>query len=95
MYSKVYWIDCEPDQAENLMAHYDSVVTPAFKAIEHHAGHQMIEVADAKWLLISNYHSKTVADSAGGLVQDLVKPMTEKFGMRLDVITQGEVIRSN
>jgi hypothetical protein len=32
MYSKVYWIGCDPDKAPNLMEHYDSVLTPAIQS---------------------------------------------------------------
>jgi hypothetical protein len=34
MYSKVYWIGCDPDKAPNLMEHYDSVLTPAIQSSE-------------------------------------------------------------
>ncbi|MFT5046973.1 MAG: hypothetical protein ACI8UP_003956 [Porticoccaceae bacterium] len=94
MYSKVYWIGSDPEQAEKVMEHYDSVLTPAIQSSEYHAGHHMIETDSGKWLLISNYHNKEAADAAAPLVQDIVKPMVEKFGMTLDVITQGDVVRS-
>jgi hypothetical protein len=94
MYTKVYWIGTNPDQAEKMMEHYDSVMTPAITASEYHAGHQMLETDGGKWLLISNYHDKASADAAGPLVQELVKPMVEQFGMTLENITEGEVIRS-
>ena len=94
MYSKVYWISCDPDKTEKLLAHYDSVLTPAIKNSEHHAGHHMIETGDGKWLLISNYHNAAGAEAAVPLVQELVKPMIEQYGMTLDVLTQGEVARS-
>jgi hypothetical protein len=38
MYSKVYWIGCDPDKAPNLMEHYDSVLTPAIQSSEYHVG---------------------------------------------------------
>jgi hypothetical protein len=91
MYSKVYWIGCDPAQADNLMKHYDSVVIPAIKSSENHAGHHLIETGSGKWLLVSNYHDKAASEAAVPLVQELVKSMTEQFGMTLEVITQGEV----
>jgi hypothetical protein len=94
MYAKVYWIGCDPAQADNLMEHYDSVMTPAIQSSEHHAGHHMIEAGSGKWLLVSNYHDKAAAEAAIPLVQELVKPMAEQYGMTLDIITQGEVARS-
>lgn len=94
MYSKIYWIGCDPTQADNLMEHYDSVLTPAIKSSEYHAGHHMVEAGSGRWLLVSNYHDKAAAEAATPLVQELVKPMVEQFGMTLDVITQGEVARS-
>lgn len=94
MYSKVYWVGCDPTQADNLMEHYDSVMTPAIKSSKHHLGHHMVEAGRGKWLLVSNYHDKAGADAAIPLVQELVKPMVELFGMTLDPITQGEVARS-
>lgn len=94
MYSKVYWIGCDPTQADNMMEHYDSIMTPAIKSSEYHAGHHMIEAGNGKWLLVSNYHDQAAAEAAGPLVQELVKPMVEQFGMTLEAITEGEVIRS-
>ena len=47
-----------------------------------------------KWLLVSNYHDKAGAEAALPLVQELVKPMVEQFGMTLEVITEGKVARS-
>lgn len=94
MYSKVYWITCDPTHTDSLMAHYDSVITPAIKASEKHVGHHMIQTSDAKWLLISNYTSKDAAEAAAPMVQELVKPMIEQFGMALDTLTEGEVARS-
>jgi hypothetical protein len=84
MYSKVYWIGCDPDKAPNLMEHYDSVLTPAIQSSEYHVG----------WLLVSNYHDKAGADAAVPMVQELVKPMVEQYGMTLEVITEGKVARS-
>jgi hypothetical protein len=94
MYAKVYWIGCDPVQADSMMEHYDSVMTPAIHSSEHHVGHHLIEAGSGKWLLVSNYHNKAAAEAAVPMVQDLVKPMVEKFGVTLDVITQGEVARS-
>ncbi len=94
MYSKIYWIGCDPQQTEKMMEHYDSVLTPAIRSSEHHVGHQMIDSGDGKWLLVSNYHSEAGAAASVPMVQELVKPMMEKFGMTLEPITQGEVVRS-
>jgi hypothetical protein len=41
MYSKVYWIGCDPDKAPNLMEHYDSVLTPAIQSSEYHVGQKV------------------------------------------------------
>jgi hypothetical protein len=54
----------------------------------------LIEAGSGKWLLVSNYHDKAAAEAAVPLVQELIKPMTEQFGMTLEVITQGEVTLS-
>ena len=94
MYSKVYWIGCDPAQADNLMEHYNSVVIPAVKSSEYHVGHHMIEAGSGKWLLVSNYHDKAASEAAVPLVQELVKPMVEQFGVTLEVITQGDVTLS-
>lgn len=94
MYSKVYRVTCSPGQGDALMAHYDSAITPAIRESEKHAGHHMIQTNDTKWLLVSNYISKDAAESAVPMVQDLVKPMIEQYGMDLEVITEGEVTRS-
>jgi hypothetical protein len=75
------------------MEHYDSVLTPAIQSSEYHVGHHMVEAGSGKWLLVSNYHEKAGADAAVPMVE-LVKPMVEQFGMTLEVITEGEVVRS-
>ena len=94
MYAKTYWIGCNPNNAAKLLEHYDSVLTPAIQSSEFHAGHQMIEAGTDKWLLVSTYHDKAAAEAAVSLVQELLKPMTEQFGMTIDVIAEGEVARS-
>ena len=94
MYSKIYRITCDLGKAEGLMAHYDSVLTPAINNSEHHAGHQMIEIEAVEWLLISNYHSKRAAEASVAMVGGLVKPMVEQFGMTLELINEGEVVRT-
>ena len=94
MHSKVYWISCSPGQSEALLEYYDAVIVPAVKASEHHVGHHMVQSEDEKWLLVSNYNSKEAAEAAVPMVQELVKPMIENQGMTLDVITEGEVVRS-
>lgn len=94
MYSKVYWITCTPGHSEAMLEHYDSVVVPAIKASEKHIGHHMVQIEDSKWLLVSNYVSQEAAEAAIPMVQELVKPMIENQGMTLEVITEGEAIRS-
>ena len=94
MYSKVYWIGCNPGKAEAMMAHYDDVIVPAVKASEHHVGHHMLGAGENKWLLVSNYVSQQAAEAAVPMVQALVKPMAEEHGMTLEVITEGEVTHS-
>ena len=54
----------------------------------------MVATGADKWLLVSTYHDKAAADGAVSLVQELVKPMVEQFGLTLDVIAEGEVTRS-
>jgi sarcosine oxidase gamma subunit len=94
MYAKVYRLGCNPDNAAKMLDHYDAVMTPAIQSSEFHAGHQMVEAGPDKWLLVSTYHNKAAAEAAASLVQELVKPMVEQFGLTLDVITEGEVVRS-
>ena len=94
MYSKVYWIGCDPAQTNNLLEHYDTVLTPAIKSSEYHAGHHMVEAGSGRWILVSNYHDKAGAEAAVPMVQELVKPMVQQFGMTLEVIAEGEVARS-
>jgi hypothetical protein len=52
MYSKVYWIGCDPDKAPNLMEHYDSVLTPAIQSSEYHVGrpYQWFKNWLSRWL---------------------------------------------
>lgn len=94
MYSKVYWITCDPGKSAALLDHYDTETTKAVQESAYHVGHQMIEVEQGKWLLISNYKSAQAAQDALPLVQALVAPMTEKFGMNLEVIGEGETQRT-
>ncbi len=94
MYSKVYWIGCNPGHAEAMMAHYDETIVPAIKASDKHVGHHMLQAGENKWLLVSNYNDAAAAEAAVGMVQELVKPMMESFGMTLEVITEGEVTHS-
>jgi len=94
MYSKVYWISCNPGQAEAMMADYSDRIVPAIKASERHHGHHMLEADDNRWLLVSNYVDAAAAEAAKPMVQELIKPMVENFGMTLEVITEGEVTHS-
>lgn len=94
MYAKVYLLACDRDKVDALMAHYDSVITPAIRASEYHVGHQMIQMDEDKWVLVSNYKSKEAAEAAAPMVQELVNPMIDEFGISLDLYTDGEVVRS-
>lgn len=94
MYSKIYWITCNPGQREGLLADYDATVVPAIKASDKHVGHHMVQVEDNKWLLVSNYVSQEAAEAAVPMVQELVKPMIDARGMTLEVIGQGDVTRT-
>ncbi|GJL81798.1 MAG: hypothetical protein DHS20C01_14320 [marine bacterium B5-7] len=94
MYSKVYRITCSPGQADALLGHYDAHVVPAIKASEHHVGHHMIQTGADEWLLVSNYVSEDAATISAPMVQEIVKPMAEQFGMQLEPVTQGDVNRS-
>lgn len=93
MYSKVYNISCDPSQADALMAHYDESVTPAIRDSAHHVGHLMVETGENQWILVSNYHSADAAEAAGDMVGRLVSDMGERFGMKLDIIGEGEARR--
>lgn len=93
MYSKVYWITCDEGQADALLDHYDTVVTPAIRESAHHVGHLMIEIESNKWILVSNYTSGEAAEEATALVRDLVGTMSEQFGVKLDVIGEGNATR--
>jgi hypothetical protein len=93
MYSKVYWITSGPGDGAGLMDHYDTVVTEAIQDSQYHVGHQMIQIQPEKWTLISNYRSAEAAEAAGSMVRDLVGKMSDRFGMTLEVIGEGETIR--
>ena len=94
MYSKFYTITCNPGQADAMLSEYDASVVPAIKASDKHVGHHMAEVGENKWLLVSNYVSREAAEAAVPMVQQLVKPMIDAHGMTLEVIGEGEVIRT-
>ena len=93
MYTKVYRITSDPSKRDELLSHYDSVITPAIKGSDHHVGHQMIEVEPGTFILASNYKSAEAAAAAVPMVQELVGPMSSEFGMELNVIGEGEAIR--
>ena len=93
MYTKVYRITSNPDARDALLQHYDSVITPAIKQSPHHVGHDMVEIGSGELILSSHYKSAEAAEAAVPMVQELVAPMAEQFGMKLDVIGQGELIR--
>ena len=94
MYSKVYTITCTPGQRDAMLTEYDASVVPAVSASDKHVGHHMVEVGENKWVLVSNYVSREAAEAAKPMVQELIKPMVEANGMTLDVIGEGEVIRT-
>lgn len=93
MYSKVYSITCAEGQQDALMSHYDGVVAPAVRESPHHVGHHMVEVGSNEWILVSDYTSAEAAEAASEMVRGLVSDMSDKFGMSLSVIGQGEVNR--
>jgi hypothetical protein len=93
MYSKVYSLTCTAGEGDSLMAHYDESVLPAVHDSEYHVGHQMIEVGDEQWILVSNYHSADAASAASDMVRSLVSVMADKFGFQLSIIGEGETIR--
>lgn len=94
MYSRVYWVACDPGQGDELLAYYDREIAPAIKASNYHIGHHVVGVEAEKWLLVSNYTSKAAADAAAAIVKTRVEPMTKKYGMELGVVTEGEVVRT-
>ncbi len=93
MYTKVYRITSNPDARDALLQHYDSVITPAIKQSPHHVGHEMVELAPGEFILSSHYKSAEAAKAAVPMVQQLVGPMAEQFGMDLSVIGEGVLIR--
>ncbi len=93
MYSKVYSITCDTGKADALLAHYDAVVAPAVRASGHHVGHQMIQTANERWILTSNYTSAQAAQDALPMVQELVGEMAQKFGMNIETLGEGETLR--
>ncbi len=93
MYSKVYSITCDAGKADALMAHYDTIVADAVRHSAHHVSHQMIETADDRWILLSNYTSAQAAKDAFPMVQKLVGEMAEKFGMKIETLGEGETLR--
>lgn len=94
MYSKVYWITCLKEQSDELIKHYDAVVTPAIQSSEKHIGQQLIEISSNRWILVSQYVSCDAAKVAEPLVNKLIAPMVENFGMQIEVIGEGDATRS-
>lgn len=93
MFSKVYKINCDPENAAGMMAYYDDSVAGVIKESPDHVGHQMIETSHGRWLLISNYTSKEAAEAYGPRVQEIVAPMIANFGMTISVLDEGETVR--
>jgi hypothetical protein len=91
MYSKVYWIGCDDGKADDFLAYYEANIVTAVQGSEHHLGHHLVHAGDNRWLLVANYHDADAAEAAAPMVQELVKPMMESFGMTMEVITAGEV----
>ena len=69
-------------------------MAPAVRASEHHVGHHMVESEPEKWLLVSTDKNAAAAEEAAPMVQELVTPMIEQFGMTLEVLTAGDVLRT-
>ena len=66
MYTKVYSITSDPSRRDELLSHYDSVITPAIRESAHHVGHQMVELEPGRFILASNYTSADAAQVATG-----------------------------
>lgn len=97
MYSKVYWLTCDPTKTQAFFNHYDLVISPAVRSAgnHEHIAHQFIEAGVGKWLLIANYSSKVAAESYASTVQELIKPLVVDCGVNLEVMTTGDVTRYN
>jgi hypothetical protein len=93
MYTKVYRITSDAEHRDGLLDYYDTVITPAIEASDRHVGHVMVDVGDGAFILSSHYTSADAASAAVPMVQELVGPMRERFGMTLDVIGEGEAVR--
>ena len=94
MYSKVFWMTCQADQTENVMTHYDSVVTPAIRASEKHVGQQLISITENRWLLVSHFVSSDAAVIAEPLVNELIEGLVKKFSIQLELVGEGNAARS-
>ena len=94
-YSKVYWVKVDPAKADATWEYFDSVVVPWAKASEHHAAftYQVIASEPGQWILVANYQNKEAAEAAAPSVGKIVGPMVEKFGMKLETITAGDIFR--
>ena len=95
MYTKVYWLTVDPDIVDEVFEHFDTVATPMITQGEYHGGitHQFITAEPGKYILVANYRSKESSVAAAPLVGKIVGPMVEKFGMKLELITEGDIAR--
>ena len=95
MFTKVYWLTIDPSIEDEVFEHFDTVATPMIKEGEYHGGitHQFIAAEPGKFILVANYKSKESSVAAAQLVGKIVGPMVEKFGMKLELITEGEIKR--
>jgi len=98
MFIKVYRLTCNEGFAEQMFEHYDTVVVPMVHAAANHSAetfaHQFIQTDDDKWMLIANYKSADAAEAGLPLVKEIVQPMAEKFGMTIEPIGAGEVVKA-
>ena len=95
MYTKVYWLTFDPNIEDAVWEHYDTVSTPMIKEGEFHGGiaHQFIAAEPGKYILVANYKSKESSVAAAPLVGKIVGPMVEKFGIKLELIAEGDIKR--
>ena len=95
MYSKVYWLSCDPSKQKEVFEYYDNVIIPGIQDAGQHEeiAHQVIEAEDGKWLLVANYKNKAMADAYVPAVKEFIRPLIESFGASLEIITEGNVHR--
>jgi hypothetical protein len=88
MYSKVSWISCSETHSAKLLAHYDSVITPAINASKKHVGQQLVEIGIDKWLLISHYVSAESFKKAEPMVAELFDSMPQTVDLKTESVAR-------